>query len=165
MEIRKAIPDDWYDLERIFACARSFMQRTGNAFQWIDGYPSRELVMRDIGNGHCYCVTNDRGKVVGTFACIPGEDPNYRKIEQGCWPDDEPYVTVHRLASDGSEKGVADLCFRWCCSLRTVVRADTHRDNRVVQHILEKYGFRACGVIRVANGTERLGYHRENKPL
>ena len=40
------------------------------------------------------------------------------------------------------------------------IRVDTHRDNKVMQHILTKYGFQRCGIIYVKNGTERIAYQR-----
>lgn len=38
------------------------------------------------------------------------------------------------------------------------VRADTHRDNVIMQHILEKNGFIKCGTIVVEDGTPRIAY-------
>lgn len=163
MEIRKATLNDWNELERIFGCARAFMQRNGNGTQWVDGYPSEELVARDITNGDCYCLVGAGGRIAGTFTFISGEDPNYKTIYNGSWPNDKPYGTIHRLASDGSEKGVADACFGWCGSRFDVIRADTHRDNTVLRHLLAKYGFRPCGTVRVANGTERLAFQWERE--
>lgn len=41
------------------------------------------------------------------------------------------------------------------------LRADTHRNNRTMRHLLEKSGFRYCGIIHVADGSERLAYQLE----
>ena len=101
--------------------------------------------MADIKNGDCYCVVDDTGHVVGTFAFIVGEDPNYKEIRNGSWLNDRPYATIHRLASDGTCRGVAD----------------TYADNKILQRFLQKYGFSFCGIIRVANGTERLAFQKE----
>jgi len=35
------------------------------------------------------------------------------------------------------------------------IRIDTHRDNRIMQHVISKYGFTYCGIIYLANGDER----------
>lgn len=40
------------------------------------------------------------------------------------------------------------------------LRADTHKDNNVMQHLFEKNGFERCGVIYVENGTPRFAYQR-----
>lgn len=79
-EVRKAVEKDLGTLERIFDKARLFMKESGNPAQWIDGYPAPDRIMADIRNGDCYCVVDDAGHVVGTFAFIVGEDPNYKEI-------------------------------------------------------------------------------------
>ena len=98
MKVRKAVEKDLGTLERIFDKARLFMKESGNPAQWIDGYPAPDRIMADIKNGDCYCVVDDTGHVVGTFAFIVGEDPNYKEIRNGSWLNDRPYATIHRLA-------------------------------------------------------------------
>ena len=36
------------------------------------------------------------------------------------------------------------------------IRVDTHKDNHIMQHNIEKHGFTYCGIINLANGDERL---------
>ena len=40
---------------------------------------------------------------------------------------------------------------------------DTHRDNAVMQHVMEKNGFKKCGIIYLLSGDPRVAYqwHRE----
>ncbi len=38
------------------------------------------------------------------------------------------------------------------------IRIDTHLDNRIMQHVIKKYGFTYCGIIYLASGDERLAY-------
>ena len=40
------------------------------------------------------------------------------------------------------------------------LRIDTHRDNRIMQHLIRKHGFTYCGIIWLQDGTERLAYER-----
>ena len=40
------------------------------------------------------------------------------------------------------------------------LRIDTHRDNRIMQRLIEKHGFTYCGIIWLEDGTERLAYER-----
>ena len=49
-----------------------------------------------------------------------------------------------------------------CSSRDTNIRIDTHRDNRIMQHNIEKHGFTYCGIIYLANGDERLAYQKLN---
>ena len=97
----------------------------------------------------------------GAFAFILGPDPTYAKIEDGQWLNDTlPYGTIHRLASAGKRPGVASDIINWCLEHCESLRADTHADNKIMQHILEKNGFTKCGIIHVADGTPRIAYQR-----
>lgn len=100
-------------------------------------------------------------KIVGTFAFIQGDDPTYAHIYDGAWIDDkQPYGVIHRLASTEDSKGVASACLQWCYRQIPNLRADTHRDNHILQYILKKYGFQYCGIIYLLNGDERLAFQK-----
>lgn len=144
----------------IYEYARNFMCANGNPTQWINGYPSEELIHREIEEGHSFVCTNESGEILGTFCFIVGDDSTYRYIYDGAWLNEEPYGVVHRMATNGKQKGIADVCLNWCLERCDNIRIDTHRDNKVMQHILEKYGFRRCGIIYVKNGTERIAYQK-----
>ena len=159
MEIRKATTEDLPQLMEIFARARRFMAQTGNPTQWKPDYPGRALIEQQIARGVCHVCT-EQGSVEGTFCLIFGPDPTYAVIEEGAWLDDAPYATIHRLASAGRVHGIAETCIRWCAGQSHTLRADTHADNQVMQHLLEKNGFIRCGIIHVADGSPRLAYWR-----
>lgn len=65
IKIRLATLSDLNKLMGIFDTARRFMQSTGNANQWINGYPQRELIMHEINSGHCYVCINEQESVAG----------------------------------------------------------------------------------------------------
>ena len=163
--IRCIRPTEEADLPRVmemYAIARAYMRQTGNVSQWGTDYPSEDFIREEIVLGHSFVCENEEGELVGTFCFIVGEDPTYREICGGEWLNEgEEYGTVHRIASSGKEKGVAEACFRWCFSRHSNIRVDTHRDNRAMQHILGKLGFTYCGIIHVADGTERLAYQKK----
>lgn len=50
------------------------------------------------------------------------------------------------------------VAMRYALEYYSSIRIDTHRDNRVMQHIIERYGFKYCGIIHCWNGDERLAY-------
>lgn len=50
--------------------ARQFMAATGNANQWINGYPARDDIRRDILNGNSYVFVNDSKELEGIFTFI-----------------------------------------------------------------------------------------------
>ena len=155
--IRKSKPEDLPRLMEIFAHARSFMVSTGNPDQWAEDYPGRELLLKDIGSSDSYVVMVGSA-VVATFVLRAGDDPTYSVIYDGEWPDDGPYATIHRIASDGSRKGILHLVMKFALERFSSIRIDTHRDNRVMRAAILREGFRYCGIIRCWNGTERLAY-------
>ena len=98
----------------IYDYARAFMRATGNTTQWIDGYPSEALICQEIEDGHSFVCTGEQGEILGTFCFILGEDPTYQQIYEGAWLNDEPYGVIHRLATNGKQKGVSEACLDWC---------------------------------------------------
>lgn len=162
MLIRRTKQEDLPQVMKIYEYAREFMRAQGNQTQWINGYPSEELIRQEIIEGHSFVCTSEEGEIQGTFCFILGEDPAYEHIYEGAWLNDEPYGVIHRLATAGKQGGLAKACLEWCAKRCTNLRVDTHRDNLVMQHILEKHGFCRCGIIYVKNGTERIAYQRIN---
>ena len=159
--IRRAVAADLDDMMEIFEFGKQIMRTDGNMLQWTGGYPQRELVAAEIGRGNSYVVLADDGVVVATFALILSDDPTYRVIYNGQWTDDVlPYGTIHRIASHPDYHDVARQCFNYAWSVRPNLRVDTHADNRIMQQVLLKSGFRYCGIIHLANGDERLAYQK-----
>ena len=139
------------------------MAATGNPNQWgPTNWPPEELIHQDIatGKGH---VCEDDGRVVGVFFFDCGEDiePTYRTIEDGSWAADGPYGVVHRIASDGSTKGVGACCINWAWEQCGHLRIDTHADNVVMQRLLAKLGFERRGIIHVVEDDyPRFAYEK-----
>lgn len=157
LSVRNATLDDLKEIMHLFSLARLFMKKQGNPNQWINNYPSEELIKEQIERRVCMVCCDVTGKILATFCFLPGPDPTYSHIE-GTWLSDRPYYVIHRLASDGSIHGIADLCISWCRNHAVSLRLDTHEDNKIMQHIAKKNGFVYCGIIYVANGTPRLAY-------
>ena len=136
------------------------MRSDGNFSQWAGNYPDEAAVQWDLKRKVSY-VIEEEGRIVGTFAFIPGAEPTYRRIYRGRWLDkDTPYGTIHRIAGDPACKGIFGTCLEWCWSRLPNIRIDTHRDNRIMRSLLEKYGFTYCGIIYLADGAERLAFQR-----
>ena len=163
MEIRRATEADLPTMMAIYAAARRFMAEHGNPNQWgPTNWPPESLLRSDIADGASYVCCCGR-KVVGTFVFRIGPDiePTYREIRGGNWLDHSPYGVVHRLASDGSAKGVGRTCIEWAFARCSHLRIDTHPDNIIMQRLLEQTGFKRCGIIHVLqDGTPRFAYER-----
>lgn len=160
-DIVRAEEEDLHEICAVYSEARIFMAANGNASQWGPGrYPQEELLREDIAEGRMYKLVRG-GRIAAAFVLAFGAEPTYSVIEDGAWPNDLPYVTIHRLASLPDEHGTAYECIRFserlCREKGLCMRADTHRNNSAMRHILEKRGFRCCGIIRV-RGAERLAY-------
>ncbi|MDO4320470.1 MAG: GNAT family N-acetyltransferase [Bacteroidales bacterium] len=136
------------------------MRESGNVSQWINGYPSRELIVEDIASGISYVGVDDKGEIAMVFAFITGEDPTYAVIENGRWPDNRPYGTIHRIGSNGKHRGMLRRCVEFCLSIIDNIRLDTHADNITMQKAAESLGFERCGIIHCIDGSPRIAYQR-----
>lgn len=125
---------------------------------WTDGNPNAELFVEDISQGNSY-VVEEGGVAVATFAFVEGPDITYRNIYNGKWVDDErPYFVVHRMASMPGVHGIFNDVLDYCFRHTDNIRIDTHRQNHLMRHAVEKYGFAYCGIIYLIDGAERLAY-------
>ncbi len=158
MEIRLANERDLLQIMRVIDAARAFMVSSGNPNQWKPGYPTAQMIQKDIHGGHFYVVEQD-GNLCGCFAFIIGADATYAKIE-GDWLSDTLYGTIHRIASDQTVHGLFSEVLRFCEEKCGHIRIDTHQDNKVMRGLIEKHGFSYCGIIYIADGSPRLAYER-----
>lgn len=167
MKIRKSQQHDLDRIMEIYDFARRFMAKTGNPNQWgPTNWPPKELIQNDINIGISYVCVNDNAEIIGTFAFIQGKDiePTYAKITDGSWIDDSSYGVIHRLASDGSEKGIESFCINWAYNQCNHIRIDTHIDNIVMQNLVKKLGFIHCGTIYVEQDNyPRLAFEKTEK--
>ena len=70
------------------------------------------------------------------------------------------YPQRELIASDGSYKGIGDICLNWCTKQYSSLRADTHKDNIIMQNLLARNEFIRCGTVYVSNGTPRIAYQK-----
>lgn len=155
------------DLDRIleiYDIAKQYMRDSGNPNQWNGAYPDRETLMSDIEKQQLY-VWKQQGTIHAVFVLLLEEEPTYAYIEGPGWLNDEPYGTIHRIAGDGTVKGVFERCMEFCKEKVRNIRIDTHHDNHTMQHLAEKYGFQKCGIIYLKNGNPRIAYHYMNKMM
>ena len=110
--------------------------------------------------GICYVCTEEE-HIAGVFVFFKGEDPTYRIIREGSWHRNSPYGVLHRVASDGSIKGIARFCFDFAKENCDYLRIDTHKDNIPMQNTLAKNGFCRCGIINTDDGSPRIAYDWE----
>ena len=157
MYVRKARTDDFNIIMDIYHAAQDFMIEAGNPNQWGHFYPSEDLVREDISKGISYMIC-DRDNPHGVFVLIDGLEPTYQYIENGSWINEEPYITLHRIASDGKLHGIFKSAIDYSKSISDNIRIDTHSNNVIMQKQIEKNGFKKCGTIYVREGSPRIAY-------
>lgn len=161
--IRNATMQDLPYMMDIYSHAKKFMVETGNPDQWSDLYPAQDDIIQDILNGESHVIVVEK-KIQAVFTLTKEKTVGYDALTEGAWVNDEKsYMTIHRLASYGTQRGMAEQCIAWCAERATDLRADTHEQNLIMQHIFLKNGFEYCGKTKIFDGTERLVYQRVQK--
>lgn len=158
--VRLAKESDFEAIWGIYLDARAFMKETGNSTQWGDFYPTESMLMQDMGRKELYVIERD-GTLCGVFLFTKGPDPWYAVIDHGAWKSEEPYSVIHRVAAKNGAKGIFSECLSFALQHDCHLRIDTHEDNKVMQHVLEKNGFERCGIVYVHDRkSPRIAYER-----
>lgn len=132
--------------------------------QWQDGYPNREVVIRDIEKGEGYVLIRD-GTIVGYTAVIINYEPAYDAIE-GNWLTNDDFVVVHRVAVSEKHlgKGLSKVLLGFVEQFalnRNIhsIKADTNFDNPAMMKVFENLGYVYCGQVYF-RGNARRAYEK-----
>jgi hypothetical protein len=146
--------------------------------QWVcvtgDGHSDGRIGCRSVDHA---LDRLQNGYIAATFWFSVAPEPTYAEIFAdedrllpGAWLDGDatfeeaPYGVVHRLASDGSVKGVGAFCLEWSLKRCGNIRVDTHACNTVMQNLLARLGYTRCGVIFIGDGTPRDAFQKAGTP-
>jgi ribosomal protein S18 acetylase RimI-like enzyme len=165
MEFRKAAEADVNSIMNIIRQAQAYLKGQG-VNQWQNNYPNADTVRNDIKNNYGYVLVKDH-QIVGTVTVIFDIEKTYEFIYQGNWISNEKYAVIHRIAVDSEYKGLglASVIVKHIeamCMNRDVhsIRVDTHKDNISMQKMLQKNGFQYCGIIYLADKSERIAFEK-----
>ena len=166
MKLRKALPEDQAAVVALYREAQAFLRAQG-IDQWQDGYPNAASFQQDVKDGAAW-VAEEGGRVVATACLAFGREPTYDKIYEGAWGVEAPeYAFLHRIAVSGDCKGksVPGLFFGELERQARerglpCLRGDTHRQNKIMQRVMEKNGLAFRGVIYLEDGGERLAFEK-----
>lgn len=136
------------------------MRANGNNSQWTDGYPSDEVILSDMAAGNHYVGIDENGHIMFCFTFIIGNDSTYNFIEEGNWLNNEPYGTIHRIASAGICHDVLGRALEFCFKKIKNIRIDTHSDNTPMLTALQRNNFIRCGIIYIADGSPRIAFQK-----
>lgn len=156
--LEKATAEEAAICYEIIDSGRQFQRQQGFV-QWADDYPSPETIRNDIQNQKGYILRID-GKIAGYMYIDFDGEPAYENIK-GEWRSYESYAVVHRMAFSpeyrrtGLSSAAWELIEKLCLS-RDIhyIRADTDFKNKRMQHVLEKNGFKKCGIIFFVDSEE-----------
>lgn len=159
----KAREEDLPRVENLIDEARAALKSDG-VDQWQGKDPTPEALLENIKAGCCYFFKDDG--VVGMAVLKVGDDPTYDVID-GKWLTDGDYLTIHQFVVESERKGegisrrMMERIFAYA-KFKGIpaIRIDTHADNFRMRGLIESTGFTYCGVITVADGTERVAYEQ-----
>lgn len=166
MKFEKAELKDIPQIMEIIKDAQKYLKNKG-IDQWQNDYPNPEVLKEDIKKQNSFVIKKDN-KIIAAAAIIFGEDPTYNLIEDGKWiTKSGEYGVIHRaaVAENYKGQGVAAKFFRECEKMghkrgAVSIRIDTHQDNLAMQRLIEKEGFKYCGIIYTEDGSRRLAYEK-----
>ncbi|MCM8710326.1 GNAT family N-acetyltransferase [Clostridium sp. SYSU_GA19001] len=165
MQFRKTVEEDIISIMKIINAAQTYFKEQG-IDQWQNGYPNYNSIENDINNGYSY-VLDENDKIIGTAAVSFDGEKTYENIYNGAWITNEEYAVVHRIAVDSNYKGqgiasiiiknIEDLCINKGVHS---IKIDTHKENLSMQKLLQKNGFKYCGIIYLEDGNERIAFEK-----
>ena len=161
MEIRLAFPNEVDAIMQVIEEAKKCLADAGST-QWQNGYPNTETIIDDIISGQAY-IALEEGELLAYAAVTKSPEKAYEAIYDGNWEGKEAeYLVFHRIAvaSDVQGQGVAQTFLEGLIEGFDYLdfRSDTHDQNKVMQHIFEKLGFKQVGKVPVDG--ERLAYQK-----
>lgn len=129
--------------------------------QWQDGYPNRDVILKDIEDGHGFVAERAETGLVAYIAIIGDIEPAYEKLE-GEWLSIRPYTVIHRLAVSQSDpiKGLGTWMMLEAEKIslsmdRQSIKVDTNYDNTGMLRVFDKLGYVYCGEVYFRGGARR----------
>ncbi|KAA9302167.1 MULTISPECIES: GNAT family N-acetyltransferase [Aerococcus] len=160
---RKANLEDLDAIESILAASIQYLADQG-VDQWQNGEVTIAHIRSAIEADQAYVFLGEGGEILA-FLVLADEDPAYDHLASGAWQTEPPYYAIHRvmISLDQRGKGLSQALFQTVKALaraagKRSLRVDTHPDNRVMQHILEREGFCRTGSTYLSNGGFRWTY-------
>ena len=161
MIVRRTQEEDIAKVLEVYQAGRQFQRQVLKLWQWEDHYPNEAQLREDISAAGSYMVLEENSgqgsEILATFFVQEGPDQIYLPLKSH-WQDLDQIVTIHRLASNGRQKGMGKFIFNWLQSQFNYIMIDTHDHNHVMKKLLADFNFRNIGQVTIANGTLRNVY-------
>ena len=166
MTFEKATINDLKKIKEIYKLAQNHMINENNTTQWVN---HEDVFAKDIINyinKQCFYIAKSEDEIVGFFAMIYGIDKTYNEIKEGKWLNENPYVTIHKIAVKYYGQKIAQNILEFIINDAINnnvynIRIDTHKNNKSMKRFLEKNDFIKCGIISITNSFEDINSLRE----
>ncbi len=154
---RKAILSDLPGILPVIEDAKALLRQNG-VDQWQDGFPNPTTLTADINTRHSFFIFSKKSpdKPAGFLVLSLEPEPPYHNPVEGKLHLEGPYVTIHRTAvsKENQGKGISRAMFSFSEAFtrtqnRHILRVDTHKDNKIMQHILDREGFTYCCLVQL----------------
>lgn len=149
IKLRKALREDILTILGICADARNFQRESGFP-QWPDGYPSQEVIEKDIDLSTGFMILLNE-KVIGYCVIDCNGDKEYESASD-LWVLVGPYAAIHRLALSHDARGRHFGKLSLECIINFIankhiynVRVDTGVDNKPMNKLLTSLNFDCRG--------------------
>ena len=164
-QYRRAKIEDIDEIMMAVEDARALLKEEGNG-QWHDGYPNRDDFLLDIQNGNSFVVLTDN-KEIASVCAITGYEEAYMHLYEGKWLTDYEYIVMHRVAVKAKFRGLGygKALFELFIEegkKRNIksLRIDTHKNNTLLLHLFDLYGFKYCGKAILPPNKDRVVYEK-----
>lgn len=170
MKLKQATMSDYDQIMAILKDGANQLAESG-VNQWQGDYPSPDQIKEDIENGWAYLAVSQDEETVGALAIVPAPDHAYDELHGEWLKDTDKYIVIHRVAihSNHAGHGYATKLFNEVINqVRDShpeidsIRVDTHEDNKVMQHLINKMGFKKVGELHGVYRPDEISYVYEN---
>ncbi|MCF0147331.1 MAG: GNAT family N-acetyltransferase [Clostridium sp.] len=166
MILRNSTKEDLNNIMKIINEGKQSL-KNNNVDQWQNGYPNKEVILKDIKNNSSY-VLEDNAEIIGTTSLSFDVEETYNNIYEGKWISNGKYAVIHRIAvsNNSNTKGIGTEIIKKSeeiCLSKGIksIKIDTHQDNITMQKLLEKNSFKYCGIIYLLDGSKRIAFEKE----
>lgn len=166
MKLRQAEKSDFNQIMKILKDGANQLAERG-IDQWQGEYPSPDQIKLDIEKGWAYLAESDDNETIGAISIVDAPDKSYDLLKGNWKLDTDNYVVVHRIAihSDHAGHGYATKLFEEVFDTISKrrksiesIRIDTHKDNKAMQHLIDKMEFQKVGEIHGVYRKNEISY-------
>jgi GNAT superfamily N-acetyltransferase len=152
--IRKAVPADLVQIEKVLEAVKADMQKN-NIDQWDSEYPNKEILNRDI-QSQVGWVSDENGEIISYMVLNESCDEEYNLLR---WKYASPFLIIHRLfvSPSAQGKGVSSTMIKYAEQYAFEnnyhsIRLDAFSLNETANVVYLKKGYELVGTVTFRKG-------------